>query len=755
MKLSIRLVLFFLLVSVIPMTVIGYIGFRNGLQAIKQDTIDRLVSLNLSKEAEFNRWINDSRSQIQALAQRPLIRQFAAQLSSGGTNDEDVYRQLRQKILEDHFIASIKAGIGFIDLSLINKTDSRIMVSTDSRLEGESRGNERFFAEGKRRTFVDEVAFQPTTEELVMHISTPIVDNDKNLIAVLSGHVDWKEMSQIMQQGSGMSQSQETYLVNRSNYFVTESRFEKNYALKKTLRTKGTEQCLAQKSGIDLYDDYRGIPVIGAYRWMPEWGLCIITEEDQDEAFAPAVAFRKVVFGACLVVVILVTIIAFLFVRNMTTRINHLVKGAEAFSRGAFDFNIPDQHGDELGLLAKTFNQMAKARKKAEDTIRRSRDELEIRVTERTAEIAQANVLLKNEIGERRQIEAALRSSEQEYRDLVQNLDNGVVVHSADTRIMMSNYRAQELLGLSEEQMKGKQATDPAWHFLKEDGSAMPSEAHPVNMVIASHTALRNYIVGIHNPKIDHVIWVMVNAFPKFNGDQKLEQVVVTFWDITYRKAAEEKIQQSLSEKEVLLREIHHRVKNNLQMIQSLLSLQAAKLGPDFKASLTDSNSRIKSMALVHETLYRSEDIANLDLDSYFRQMVKHLHRIYLRNEKIIESKFHIEPVTLDMDTSIACGLILNELVTNAFKYAYEKPNGGGVLEIRLRLIDSQQAELSVSDDGIGLPDDVEIDKAQSLGLKIVSMLAEDQLQGRIIIDRHNGTRFRIRFPFEPNLQGT
>jgi len=528
MKLSTRLILIFVFLSVIPMATIGYIGFRNGLQTIKQDTIDQLVSVNFSKEAEFNRWINNSRSQIKALSQRPLVRKFATQL---GDHDplSQAYRELRRKIIEDHFRASIRAGIGFIDLSLLNRTDGRIMVSTDPRLEGRYRENERFFTEGRHRTFVDEVSYQMGIEELVMHISTPIIDDQGKLICVLSGHADWTEMSQIMSQGGSMSESQETYLVNRFNYFVTESRFAKDYTLRKSVFSKGTEQCLARQSGIDLYDDYRGIPVIGAYRWMPEWGLCIITEEDQDEAFAPMVTFRNVVLGASLAVGVLVTMVAVFFVRNITTRINHLVKGAEVFSRGEFDYKIPSRHQDELGRLAASFNHMAQARKSAEEIIRKSRDELEIRVEERTAEIAQANVLLKNEIGERRKIEAALRSSEQEYRDLVENLDTAGVGHGADTRITMSNNRAQELLGLTEDQLLGRRTVDQEWRFLEEDGSIMPFEAYPVNQVIASRSPLRNFIAGIQNPKVEPVIWVMVNAFPKFNSENRLEQVVVTF----------------------------------------------------------------------------------------------------------------------------------------------------------------------------------------------------------------------------------
>lgn len=612
MKLSTRLILFFLLISLIPMTVIGYIGFQNGIKTNKQDTVKRLVSVNLSKEAEVKRWINASQSHLRALAQRPLVREYAILLSAPEISSE-IRKTTRKKLITDHFHAGIKAGIGFIDLSLLHKDDGRIMVSTDHLLVGKYRENENFFKEGMSRTFVDEVTFSLTIEQMVMHVSTPVRDENGELIAVLSGHVDWKEMSHIMLQGSGMSKSEESYLINRFHYFVTDSRFTEDFPFKRTVYTKGAELCLAQQEGIDLYADYRGVPVIGAFRLMPEYGLCILTEEDQDEAFAPAVKFRKLVLGVSIGIGILSTLFSVYFARTITTRINRLVRGAEAFTEGRFDIHIKSDGNDELGLLASTFNKMAQARKKAENTIKRSRDELEVRVKERTAEITAAN-----------------------------------------------------------------------------------------------------------------------------------EQLIR---EVRHRKAAEEKIKQSLSEKEILLREIHHRVKNNLQMIQSLLNLQANKMGNAlFKAALIDSNSRIKSMALIHETLYHSEDIGRLDMDNYFKQLVKHLDNIYLKKGCTVETVFQIEPIAFDLDSSIACGLILNELVTNAFKYAFNDSQKG-VLTMQLRRVSEAEVELAVRDNGQGLDADMDLERIPSLGLKIVSMLAQDQLQGKIQIDREEGTSFNIHFP--------
>lgn len=612
MKLSTRLILFFLMISLIPLTIIGYIGFQNGIETIKQDTVKRLVSVNISKEAEVKRWINASQSHLRALAQRPLVRDYADELSKSIMSPE-AQKAIRDKLITNHFHPGIKAGIGFIDLSLLHKGNGRIMASTDPRLVGKYRENESFFKQGRMRTFVDEVSFALTIEQMVMHVSTPVSDEKGDLIAVLSGHVDWKEMSNIMLQGSGMSKSEESYLINRFHYFVTESRFAEDFPFKKTVYTKGAELCFEQKEGIDLYEDYRGIAVIGAFRLMPEYGLCILTEEDQDEAFEPAVVFRNIVLGVSVGVGILSTLLSIYFASTITNRIKRLVHGAAAFAEGRFDAHIKEDGSDELGLLAKTFNHMAQTRKKAENTIQRSREKLEVRVKERTAEITFANEQLKREV--------------------------------------------------------------------------------------------------------------------------------------RYRKTAEAKIQRSLSEKEVLLREIHHRVKNNMQMIQSLLNLQANKMDNAlFKAALIDSNSRIKSMALIHETLYRSEDIGKLDMDSYFRQLVKHLYKIYLQRGCAVETVFQIEPISFDMDSSIACGLILNELVTNALKYAFMDTQEG-ILTVMLRRVSDAEVELAVCDNGQGLDVSIDLEHTPSLGLKIVSMLAQDQLQGNIDIEREEGTSFKIRFP--------
>jgi two-component sensor histidine kinase len=214
--------------------------------------------------------------------------------------------------------------------------------------------------------------------------------------------------------------------------------------------------------------------------------------------------------------------------------------------------------------------------------------------------------------------------------------------------------------------------------------------------------------------------------------------------DALQREAA--KTESSLQEKELLLREIHHRVKNNLQVISSLLSLQSRyRKDEQAIAMAQESQNRIKVMALIHEKLYRSKDFANVEFNDYIKNLVNDLFVSYKVSTSRISLKMDIGNISLGIDTAIPTGLIVNELVTNCLKYAF-KPDKDGEIRISLRLLDSGEKELIVSDNGIGLPDGLDIKKAESLGLKMITNLTERSLHGKVNINKDNGTEFRIVF---------
>ena len=217
--------------------------------------------------------------------------------------------------------------------------------------------------------------------------------------------------------------------------------------------------------------------------------------------------------------------------------------------------------------------------------------------------------------------------------------------------------------------------------------------------------------------------------------------------DITEKKLADEQIRKSLAEKELLLKEIHHRVKNNLQVICSLLSLQSGYV-TDRKAleMFNESQDRVRSMALVHERLYQSQDLARIDFADYVRSLVPQLVHAYGSSSGVVSIKVNVRDVLFGIDEAVACGLIINELVSNSLKHAFPGRRGG---EVGVAL-DHKNREyvLTISDNGIGLPEDWHSRKTEGLGLQLVSTLTE-QLGGSIEVKSGQGTEFRIRFPEE------
>lgn len=215
--------------------------------------------------------------------------------------------------------------------------------------------------------------------------------------------------------------------------------------------------------------------------------------------------------------------------------------------------------------------------------------------------------------------------------------------------------------------------------------------------------------------------------------------------DITELKLKEEQIKASLKEKDALLKEIHHRVKNNLQIISSMLSLQEARVSdPGSREILADSRNRIKSMALIHERLYGSPDLSSIDFAEYLRSLVGHLASSYGAGGGRISTRMDVEAMSLNIDTAIPLGLIVNELVTNSFKHAFPGEAKGEIF-VRLRREGEMQYLLVVGDDGTGLPPGLDIERTPSLGLQLVHALAR-QTGSRITVERGKGTAFRIEF---------
>lgn len=220
---------------------------------------------------------------------------------------------------------------------------------------------------------------------------------------------------------------------------------------------------------------------------------------------------------------------------------------------------------------------------------------------------------------------------------------------------------------------------------------------------------------------------------------------VAVFEDITERKEYEKQLEESIKEKEVLLKEVHHRVKNNMQVISSILNLQSSYIEDETAlAIIRESQDRIKSMSFVHESLYQSKTLSEVNFAEYIQNIVRNLYHSYGRPEGGIDIQFELEDIYLNLDTSIPCGLIINEVVSNSLKYAFQGRQHG-LIRIEMGKLSEGDLKLIISDDGIGLPADFDIETAESLGLQLVTTLVT-QISGQLEIDVSKGTKFNIVF---------
>ncbi len=339
------------------------------------------------------------------------------------------------------------------------------------------------------------------------------------------------------------------------------------------------------------------------------------------------------------------------------------------------------------------------------------------------------------DITERKKAEKSLINSEKRYRKLYSSMNEGLAVHEiiyndsnipVDYEIVDVNNAYEKILGIKKKKILGKNASEVY-------GAEEPPYIEIYSKV--AETGNPAHFETYFEPMDKHF---NISVFSPAKGT-----FATVFEDITARKKAEERIKKSLEEKEVLLREIHHRVKNNMQILSSLLNLQIQYEDLDETVKvLQDSQGRVKSMAMIHENLYQSSNFSNINFKEYLERLVSGIFYSYEIIAGSIGSKIEIDDVNLSIDTAIPLGLIINELVTNSVKYAF--PQGEGNITIKLKSI-TEQMELVVADNGIGLPETIDIRNPETLGLQLVKSLTE-QLDGDIRVDKSNGTEFRITF---------
>jgi PAS domain S-box-containing protein len=400
-------------------------------------------------------------------------------------------------------------------------------------------------------------------------------------------------------------------------------------------------------------------------------------------------------------------------------------------------------------------------------------------------ELSRVNSELNSKIEEYRLVEMALQANEERLRTLINAMPDIVCFKDGIGRWQEANDFDLRLFGLEQVDYRGKKDSELAeFSPFYREALLNCEESDEIAWRVG---ALCRADETIPRPDSPPMIFDIIKV-PIFYPDGKRKGLVVVGRDVTERKraeaelnhykdqlevlvgertaelaeanhhlqneiaerrTAEELVKCSLAEKEVLLKEIHHRVKNNLQIISTLLDLQSETIGDEQALkSFRESQDRIRAMALIHERLYESADIALVDFQRYIEELTNHLFDSYLVDPARVSLQVEAGGVTMGVDRAIPCGLIINELITNSFKHAFPDKRQGGV-SIEFQKGEDERITLRVADTGVGLPPGLEITKTRTLGMQLVTMLAR-QLRGVLAVDgEHGGTVFTITFPRE------
>lgn len=331
----------------------------------------------------------------------------------------------------------------------------------------------------------------------------------------------------------------------------------------------------------------------------------------------------------------------------------------------------------------------------------------------------------------------------QEFQAVItRNMAEGICVVRADNGIIAyANRKFEQMFGYDPGELDGQHVS-----IVNYATEAVSAEA--VNQAICQAVLdHQEATYEVHNVKKDGTPFWCSAATSVFEHPEYGTVLVAVQQDISDRKESQAKLQASLKEKELLLKEIYHRVKNNLQVIYSLLNLQARNVpDPAALAVLRDSQSRVRAMALVHEKLYQSKDLARIDLADYIHSLAYGLLDTYRAINNPVSLRLAIEPCDLDIETALPCGLMLTELISNSLKYAFADGRAGEIA-IAATLDPHHRVVLTIQDNGVGLPHDLNLQRVSSLGLRLVQNLAR-QIKGDVaILPQPVGTAFQITFP--------
>ncbi len=442
---------------------------------------------------------------------------------------------------------------------------------------------------------------------------------------------------------------------------------------------------------------------IASYKKLAPLNWGVVVEKSRKDVYRIRKQLIWLTAGGFILVIVFVIPLAVVFSYRLTKPIGRLMKTATELSAGNQNVRAEIGVRNEIGVFAETFNMMVDIQQKTSDELTQEKERLLV----------------------------TLRS-----------IGDAVIATDTDGKILLLNRVAEELTGWENEHAVGQPLQD-VFNIINE--YTREQCLNPVEKVLESGivVGLANHTALISRDGSEKSI--ADSGAPIRDKDGNIIGVVLVFRDITEERLAEEKIIKSLKEKEVLLKEVHHRVKNNMAIIASLLKLQAGYVEDDkYLTMFKECQGRITSMALVHEKLYQTEDFAQIDLNEYILSLVQSIRNTFgSSREYYINTE--IDAIFLDIDILIPCGLIINEILTNSFKHAFNGEKSAEI-NITMKRLENKDIVLTISDNGKGLPDDFDIKGSTGLGFQLINGLTK-QIGGTMEVNSGQGAEFKLVFP--------
>jgi len=370
-----KLTLVFVLFAAGVLSIVNILVYSSGRTALRNATISRLLSEAIEKQAALETWVEEKQRDIIVLAANPsLTNHLASHLSASDTAELLAENDTELEYLEKW----TGEGEDFLSLIVLAPNSGQVIMATNPGDLGKFRENLLYFTAGRQGPYVEGFFYSLDQGRVAMVAAAPVNTSDGKLVGVIAGYLNLNKANEIIQRRTGVNQTDDAFLVNTSNLFVTQPRYLSDPAvLQRSIHTEAVNRCLEHNNGVAYALDYRNVPAIVVYRWLPERQLCLIVKIDQAEAYAPVNTLGRNILTISILALALASALAYGLARTITRPVLGMQAAAARFAGGELNVRLPETSEDELGQLGIAFNKMAGERKRAEEALQQRTAQLE------------------------------------------------------------------------------------------------------------------------------------------------------------------------------------------------------------------------------------------------------------------------------------------------------------------------------------------------------------------------------------------